>query len=70
MNEFNPTEDGFYGEFGGAFVPEMLYPNVDELQREYRQIMNSADFKDEFRSLLKDYVGRPTPLVFFCKSIC
>ena len=64
MNEFNPTEDGFYGEFGGAFVPEMLYPNVDELQREYRQIMNSADFKDEFRSLLKDYVGRPTPLFF------
>ena len=64
MNEFNPTEDGFYGEFGGAFVPEMLYPNVDELQREYKQIMNSADFQEEFRSLLKDYVGRPTPLFF------
>ena len=64
MNEFNPTEDGFYGEFGGAFVPEMLYPNVDELQREYKQIINSADFQEEFRSLLKDYVGRPTPLFF------
>lgn len=64
MNEFNPTEEGFYGEFGGAFVPEMLYPNVDELQREYKQIMYSADFQEEFRSLLKDYVGRPTPLFF------
>ena len=64
MNEFNPTEDGFYGEFGGAFVPEMLYPNVDELQREYKQIIYSIDFQEEFRSLLKDYVGRPTPLFF------
>ena len=68
MNQFNPTEDGFYGEFGGAFVPEMLYPNVDELQREYKNIIYSISFQEEFRALLKDYVGRPTPL-FFSKNL-
>ncbi|NEN24899.1 tryptophan synthase subunit beta [Cryomorpha ignava] len=64
MQSFNPTEAGFYGEFGGAFVPEMLFPNVDELQREYRSIIHSDSFQEEFRALLKDYVGRPTPLFY------
>lgn len=64
MNTFNPDENGFYGEFGGAFIPEMLYPNVQELQQKYKHIINSADFQEEFRLLLRDYVGRPTPLYF------
>lgn len=59
-----PDENGFYGEFGGAFVPEMLYPNVLELQQNYLQIIATEDFQKEFKSLLKDYVGRPTPLYF------
>jgi len=59
-----PDENGFYGEFGGAFVPEMLYPNVLELQQNYLQIIQTEDFQAAFKSLLKDYVGRPTPLYF------
>ncbi len=59
-----PDENGFYGEFGGAFVPEMLYPNVVELQQNYLQIIATDDFQKEFKLLLKDYVGRPTPLYF------
>ena len=55
-------EKGFYGKFGGAYIPEMLYPNVEELRENYEFIIASDDFKDEFRLLLKDYVGRPTPL--------
>ncbi len=55
-------EHGYYGEFGGAFIPEMLYPNVKELQDKYLSLMGDADFKKEFDLLLKDYVGRPTPL--------
>ena len=53
---------GYYGEFGGAFVPEMLYPNVEELRRCYVEMMSEPGFQREFRALLKDYVGRPTPL--------
>jgi len=55
-------ENGFYGDFGGAYIPEMLYPNIEELKENYEQIMASKAFKTEFDSLLKDYVGRPTPL--------
>lgn len=55
-------ERGYYGEFGGAFIPEMLYPSVKELQKKYLAIMGDAGFKKEFDLLLKDYVGRPTPL--------
>lgn len=55
-------ENGFYGDFGGAYIPEMLYPNIEELRENYEQIMASEAFKTEFDSLLKDYVGRPTPL--------
>ncbi|WPR74299.1 tryptophan synthase subunit beta [Algoriphagus sp. NG3] len=57
-------EKGFYGKFGGAYIPEMLHPNVEELKENYESIMASKEFQDEFRGLLKDYVGRPTPLYF------
>lgn len=59
---FEVDERGYYGNFGGAFIPEMLYPNVEELRLNYRQIMESPDFIEEFEQLLTDYVGRPTPL--------
>lgn len=64
----NPDEYGYYGEFGGAFVPEMLYPNVAELHEKYLQIIESEDFTQEYRGLLKDYVGRATPL-YFAKTL-
>jgi len=66
-NTINPwavDEQGYYGEFGGAFIPEMLYPNVRQLQENYLSIIADADFTKEFDQLLKDYVGRPTPLFF------
>ncbi len=55
-------ERGYYGEFGGAFIPEMLYPNIEELRNSYLRIMQEPGFEREFRALLRDYVGRPTPL--------
>lgn len=55
-------ERGYYGEFGGAYIPEMLHPNIEEITKEYNLIWKDEDFQKEFRSLLKDYVGRPTPL--------
>lgn len=61
---YSVDDSGFYGEFGGAFVPEMLYPNVRELQERYLDIIESADFQNKFLQLLKDYVGRPSPLYF------
>lgn len=57
-------EHGYYGEFGGAFIPEMLYPNVQELRQNYLQIMADPAFKSKFDKLLKDFVGRPSPLYF------
>lgn len=62
MNYKNPDRHGYYGEFGGAFIPEMLYPNVEELQKNYLSIIESEDFQKEYRYLLKNYVGRATPL--------
>lgn len=56
------NEKGYYGEFGGAYIPEMLYPNVEELREHYVQIMQEESFQKEFQQLLKDYVGRPSPL--------
>jgi tryptophan synthase beta chain len=53
---------GFYGEYGGAFVPEMLHPNIKELEENYLRIIGSEAFRAEFNLLLKDYAGRPTPL--------
>lgn len=61
---YNVDENGFYGEFGGAFIPEMLYPNVEELRQQYLSITAEPSFQTEFHSLLKEYVGRPTPLYF------
>lgn len=61
---YHADERGYYGEFGGAFIPEMLYPNCEELRQNYRRIMEVPSFQNEFRQLLKDYVGRPTPLYF------
>ncbi|MGN6266854.1 MAG: tryptophan synthase subunit beta [Ginsengibacter sp.] len=55
-------ENGYYGQFGGAYVPEMLYSNVENLRNNYLKIINEESFKKEFDSLLQDYVGRPTPL--------
>ena len=68
MNYKNPDENGYYGEFGGAFIPEMLYPNVAELKEQYLQIIESAEFQEEFQNLLKNYVGRATPL-YFAKNL-
>ena len=61
---YNIDEKGYYGEFGGAFIPEMLYPNVEELRQNYLKIMAEESFKNQFDQLLKDYVGRPSPLYF------
>jgi len=63
-NNFSVNEQGYYGVFGGAYIPEMLYPNVKELQENYLKIMKEPSFKEEYDQLLKDYVGRPTPLFF------
>jgi len=59
---YQVDEKGYYGKFGGAYIPEMLYPNVEELRTSYLHIIESESFKTEFDHLLKDYVGRPTPL--------
>ncbi len=59
-----PNEYGYYGKFGGAYIPEMLHPNVEQLKTRYLEIMAESSFQNEYRSLLKDYVGRPTPLFF------
>ena len=61
---YNINENGFYGEFGGAFIPEMLYANVEELRQNYLRISSKTIFKKEFTDLLRDFAGRPTPLYF------
>ncbi|RQO74931.1 tryptophan synthase subunit beta [Pedobacter sp. KBW06] len=61
MNYF-VNEKGYFGDFGGAYIPEMLYPNVEELRTNYLKIIEDEDFQKEFHQLLKDYVGRPSPL--------
>ena len=64
VNKAKNTIDtqGFYGKFGGAYIPEMLHGNVEELRQCYNEVMHSPEFQSKFRSLLKDYVGRPSPL--------
>jgi len=59
---YQVDEKGFYGRFGGAYIPEMLYPNIEELKSQYLEIMADPEFKRDFDKLLKDYVGRPSPL--------
>jgi len=61
---YKVNKNGFYGDFGGAFVPEMLYHNTNELKENYLQIIQKESFQQEFKDLLKNYVGRPTPLYF------
>lgn len=62
MSKYQVNNKGYYGPFGGAYIPEMLYPNVEELQEQYLAILEDPSFKAEFEQLLKDYVGRPSPL--------
>nr|WP_321407729.1 tryptophan synthase subunit beta [uncultured Carboxylicivirga sp.] len=61
-SKYQVDENGMYGRFGGAFIPEMLQPNIDNLKKVYLDIINSEAFQKEYKSLLKDYVGRPSPL--------
>ena len=63
-NYQQPSEEGYYGQYGGAYIPEMLYSNVETLKNQYLQIMDDPAFKAEVAALLKDYVGRPTPLFY------
>ena len=58
------SKPGYYGKFGGAYIPELLFNNVDALQKNYERIMRSGEFKKQLNALLKDYVGRPTPLYY------
>jgi tryptophan synthase beta chain len=60
----HPNEHGYYGPFGGAYIPEMLHRNVEELRTKYLEIIYEEEFQKEFQYLLRDYVGRPTPLYF------
>ncbi len=64
QSKYHVNKKGYYGDFGGAYIPEMLYPNVEELQQQYMQIISDPSFQQEFEQLLKDYVGRPSPLYF------
>ncbi|ASZ11430.1 tryptophan synthase subunit beta [Chitinophaga sp. MD30] len=63
-SRYHVDEKGYYGRFGGAYIPEMLFPNVDELQQQYLKILSDPSFQQEFEDLLRDYVGRPSPLYF------
>ncbi len=62
MKSYHINKDGYYGEFGGAYIPEILHRCVDELTQNYVQVIESEDFKEQYHSLLNDYVGRPSPL--------
>jgi len=64
MANYHADKKGRYGKFGGAYIPEMLQPNIDDLNARYLPIINSEEFQKEYQSLLKDYVGRPSPLYF------
>ena len=62
--KYNVDKNGYYGDFGGAYIPEMLFPNINELRENYLKIISETKFKKDFNLLLKKYVGRPTPLYF------
>ncbi len=64
MENYFADEHGYYGSFGGAYIPEILHRTVSELQEAYRPIIESDDFKREYHALLRDYVGRPSPLYY------
>src|SRR5258705_9400018 len=63
-NNFSVDENGYYGQFGGAYIPEMLHKNVQNLRQNYLEIIGDEKFREEFHMLLKDFAGRPTPLYF------
>ena len=62
MKKYQVNQDGYYGEFGGAYIPEVLKPRIDELRNTYLQVLEDESFQREFHQLLRDYVGRPSPL--------
>jgi len=64
MSIYKVDEEGYYGKFGGAYIPEMLHPHIEELKQNFRSIIAEKEFQKEFKALLKDYVGRPSPLYF------
>ena len=64
MKTYKVDKDGFYGSFGGTYVPEILYKTVEDLKNQYESIIESEDFLNEYYQLLRDYVGRPSPLYF------
>ncbi|WP_370626499.1 tryptophan synthase subunit beta [Chitinophaga sp. sic0106] len=63
-SRYHVDKNGYYGRFGGAYIPEMLYPNVEELQQKYMEVLSDPGFQAEFTDLLRNYVGRPSPLYF------
>lgn len=62
MKTYQVNNEGYYGEFGGAYIPEILHRCVEELKNAYLQVLEDESFKQEFHQLLRDYVGRPSPL--------
>ena len=64
MTDYTVDKNGFYGKFGGAFIPEMLHSNIFKLQKQYIDIIETDEFQSRFKKLLRDYVGRPTPLYY------
>lgn len=64
MTNYNVNGEGFYGTYGGAYIPEILYKTVEDLKQAYLPILESQEFKQEYHALLKDYVGRPSPLYY------
>ena len=64
MKSYHVDENGYYGRFGGAYIPEILYKTVEDLKKAYLPIIESDEFQTEFRTLLRDYVGRPSPLYY------
>lgn len=62
--DYNISKEGYYGEFGGAYIPEILYSNVEKLREQYQRIIDDPQFRSEFDALMRDYVGRPSPLYF------
>lgn len=64
MSNYSVTSNGYYGEFGGAFVPEILHKCIEDLKNRYLSELAKPDFQEEYHQLLRDYVGRPTPLYF------
>ena len=64
MKTYQVNDEGFYGNFGGAYIPEILYQCVEQLKDNYRKVLDSDDFRQEFHSLLRDYVGRPSPSIW------